>query len=117
MFGLGGTEVLVVFVLALLLFGPRKLPEIGQMLGKTMSELRRATMDFRTSLEREVQLDKLRETGDSLRQDLSFREPRPPNVSSQAGSTSDGPRSGGGDAPDKPANTDSQPDAARRRTS
>lgn len=75
MFGLGGTEVLVVFVLALLLFGPRKLPEIGQLLGKTMSELRRATMDFRTSLEREVQLDKLRETGDSLRREVSLTEP------------------------------------------
>lgn len=71
MFGLGGTEVLVLFVLALLLFGPRKLPEIGRTLGKAMSELRRATFDFRTGLEREVQLDKLRETGRSLQSDLS----------------------------------------------
>ena len=103
MFGLGGTEVLVVFVLALLLFGPRKLPEIGQMLGKTMSELRRATMDFRTSLEREVQLDKLRETGDSLRRDVSLTEPSRPASPPPS------------DPPDTPSN-DSPADAARTET-
>ncbi len=77
MFGLGGTEVLVLFILALLLFGPRKLPEIGRTLGKAMSELRRATFDFRTGLEREVQLDKLRETGRSLQSDLAEPSTRP----------------------------------------
>jgi Tat protein translocase TatB subunit len=104
MFGLGGTEVLVVFVLALLLFGPRKLPEIGQMLGKTMSDLRRATTDFRTSLEREVHLDKLRETGDSLRREVSLTEPARP-----ASRPADGPtaQASQGDDP-------LPPDASRR---
>ena len=75
MFGLGGTEVLVIFVLALLLFGPRKLPEIGRTLGKTLGELRRATMDFRLSLEREVELDKLKqETLGPLRDVVSLGE-------------------------------------------
>jgi Tat protein translocase TatB subunit len=106
MFGLGGTEVLVVFVLALLLFGPRKLPEIGQMLGKTMSDLRRATMDFRTSLEREVQLDKLRETGDSLRRDVLRTEPAPTAPRSAAAAT---PQGLSGDEPPPP-------DASRRET-
>lgn len=106
MFGLGGTEVLVVFVLALLLFGPRKLPEIGQMLGKTMSDLRRATMDFRTSLEREVQLDKLRETGDSLRGEVSLTEPVRPTPRPAADAT---PHVPPGDEPPPP-------DASRRET-
>ena len=62
MFGsLGGSEVILLFVLALLLFGPRRLPEIGRTLGKTISDFRRATQDFKTSLEREVQLDKLKD--------------------------------------------------------
>lgn len=60
-------EILVIFVLALLLFGPRKLPEIGRMLGKTVGEFRKATSEFRSSLEREVELEKVRETGRELR--------------------------------------------------
>jgi len=75
MFGLGGTEVLVIFVLALLLFGPRKLPEIGRTLGKTLAEFRRATLDFRVNLEREVELDKLKaDTIGPLRDILSLGE-------------------------------------------
>src|SRR5262245_52154606 len=68
MFGsIGGTEVLLLFALALLLFGPRKLPEIGRTLGKTVSEFRRATLEFKSSLEREVEVEKLKETAGSLR--------------------------------------------------
>ena len=64
MFGsIGGMELLVIFALAFLLFGPRKLPEIGKSLGKTVAEFRRATQDFRTGLEREIQVEKIRETG------------------------------------------------------
>ena len=55
MFGsIGGPELLVIFVVALLIFGPRKLPELGRMLGKGMSEFRRAANDLRDSLETEV---------------------------------------------------------------
>lgn len=62
MFGsLGGPEVLLIFVLALLLFGPRKLPEIGRMLGKSVAEFRKATNEFRSTLEREVQMEELKE--------------------------------------------------------
>ena len=62
MFGsIGGPELLLIFVLALLLFGPRKLPEIGRTVGKTLAEFKRATHEFRTSLEREVELEKIRD--------------------------------------------------------
>ena len=61
MFGsVGGAELLLVFVLALLLFGPRKLPEIGKAIGKTLAEFKRATNDFHSSLEREIELEKLK---------------------------------------------------------
>ena len=44
MFGsIGGPELVVIFIVALLIFGPRKLPELGRMLGKGMAEFRRAT--------------------------------------------------------------------------
>jgi TatA/E family protein of Tat protein translocase len=69
MFGsLGGAELLLILVLALLLFGPRKLPEIGRTIGRGMSEFRKATSEFKTSLEREVDLGEVKQTRDSLRQ-------------------------------------------------
>lgn len=55
MFGsIGGPELIVIFVVALLIFGPRKLPELGRMLGKGLSEFRRAAADLKDSLEVEV---------------------------------------------------------------
>jgi TatA/E family protein of Tat protein translocase len=69
MFGsLGLPELIMIFVLALLLFGPRKLPEIGKSLGKAMGEFRRASNDLKRSLEEEVAADELRHVGSELRE-------------------------------------------------
>ena len=68
MFGsIGGPELPLIFVLALLLFGPRKLPEIGRTIGKTIAEFKRATNEFTSSLEREVELEKLKDLGASMK--------------------------------------------------
>jgi sec-independent protein translocase protein TatA len=57
MFGsLGMPELIVIFVIALIVFGPRKLPELGRSLGRGIAEFKRATTDLQTSLE-----DNLRE--------------------------------------------------------
>lgn len=50
MFGIGWTEIVVVFILALLVFGPRRLPEIGQSLGKALGMFKEATRDVRRSM-------------------------------------------------------------------
>jgi Tat protein translocase TatB subunit len=63
---IGGSEVILILGLALLIFGPRKLPEIGKTLGRTMSQLRRAATDFRMDLEREVRVDEIRKTQKTL---------------------------------------------------
>ncbi len=64
MFGsIGVPELILIFVLALLLFGPRKLPDIGKSLGKAMGEFRRASNDFRRSLEEEVAADEVKAVG------------------------------------------------------
>ena len=58
MFGsIGLPELLMIFVIALLLFGPKKLPDIGKSLGKAMGEFRRASNDLQRSLEEEVAAD------------------------------------------------------------
>ena len=54
MFNLGFPELVVVFTLALLLFGPRKLPEIGRSLGKSLNEFKKATNDLKRTWETEV---------------------------------------------------------------
>lgn len=44
---IGTTELIVVLLVALILFGPRKLPELGRSLGQAMSQFRRASDDFK----------------------------------------------------------------------
>ncbi len=51
MFGLGTTEILIVLVIALLVFGPAKLPEIGRQIGGLMREMRRMSDDVRRTLD------------------------------------------------------------------
>lgn len=62
MFGpIGGTELLVILVIVLLVFGPKRLPEFGRTIGKGLSEFRRASNDLRRSLEDELTIDERRE--------------------------------------------------------
>lgn len=58
---IGGPEVVLLFIAALLLFGPRRLPEIGRTIGKTVADFRRATTDFKMNLEREVRIEEIKE--------------------------------------------------------
>jgi len=61
MFGsLGAPELIFILVLALIIFGPRKLPEIGRTLGRAMGEFRRATTDFKRAVDTELTLDEVR---------------------------------------------------------
>jgi sec-independent protein translocase protein TatB len=51
---LGFPEMLFIFVLALIIFGPKKLPEIGRQIGKAMAEFKRASNEFKYQLESEM---------------------------------------------------------------
>ncbi len=51
---LGFTEMAFIFVLALIIFGPKKLPEIGRQIGKFMAEFKRASNEFKWQLEAEM---------------------------------------------------------------
>jgi TatA/E family protein of Tat protein translocase len=56
---LGVPELLFILVLALLIFGPRRLPEVGRTVGKALGEFRRASNDLRRTLNTEIALDEL----------------------------------------------------------
>ncbi len=73
---LGIPELIFIFVLALLIFGPKKLPELGRTFGKSMAEFRRASNDLRNTFQREMDtIDRenqdLKDVAHEVKQDLN----------------------------------------------
>jgi len=62
MFGsIGMPELIIILVIALIIFGPRKLPELGRSLGRSIGEFKKASNELRSTLEEEIRLEEQRE--------------------------------------------------------
>lgn len=69
MFGsIGFPELVMIFIVALLLFGPKQLPNLGRSLGRALAEFKRASNDLQRTLEEEVRAEELREVGKEVRE-------------------------------------------------
>lgn len=63
MFGsIGMPELVIILVIALIIFGPRKLPELGKSLGRSLNEFKKASNDLQNTLEQEIKLEEQKES-------------------------------------------------------
>ncbi len=78
---LGVPEMLFILVLVLLIFGPKRLPEVGKMVGKGLGEFRRASNELKRSIQTELAIEELEETPRRRRPPaLPASRPRPVNL-------------------------------------
>ena len=57
---IGAQELIIIFVIALIVFGPRKLPQLGKSLGRSIGEFKRASNELRSTLEQEIRVEETR---------------------------------------------------------
>jgi Tat protein translocase TatB subunit len=58
---LGFPELILIFIVALIVFGPKRLPEIGRTIGKALGEFKKASDELKNTIEREVRAEELKE--------------------------------------------------------
>lgn len=119
---LGMQEMLIIMVVALIVFGPRKLPQIGKTLGKSLAEFRRTSTELRNTLEREVEMEEFRSAreevsglGRDLRGGLDPTGGAPPpgrRSAEGAGAPEAGDTAAPGEARDTPPDEEADPGAA-----
>jgi TatA/E family protein of Tat protein translocase len=109
MLDIGLQEILLILAIALLVFGPKRLPELGRALGRAMREFRRASDEFRSTLETNLQLNEPDPTPSAA----TISEPPPPPVVQPVGA----PRSEAGpsiQSESEPAVVSGEPYVAQR---
>lgn len=68
---IGMPELIVIMVIALIIFGPRKLPELGKSLGRSLNEFKKASTDLQNTLEQEIKIEEQKEAADKFKVDES----------------------------------------------
>ena len=82
---IGMPEMVIIAVIALIIFGPRKLPELGKSLGKSIAEFKRASNELKNTLEEEIRTEELQEARKSAQ--IPPTTPTPPSTPAPVATT------------------------------
>ncbi len=85
MFGIGFQEILVILLIALLVVGPRRLPQIARAIGRALGEIRKAAEDFRETIEAEELRASLEEERKKLEEEFKKEPETPANTQDNSG--------------------------------
>ena len=83
MFGIGMPEMLLILAVALIVIGPKKLPDLAKSLGKALGEFKKATNELKDSIQIDSELKDVKTTFDDINKDLKNSRPAPPKASEQ----------------------------------
>jgi sec-independent protein translocase protein TatB len=103
MFGIGFQELLLIFIIALVVVGPNKLPELAKTLGKGLAEFKRATNDIKQSFDQDETVREIKQEFHSA-QSLALLQDRLPPPATTANPTSE-PSAGSGEANSPPSDS------------
>ena len=78
MFGIGSTELIVILIVALIIIGPAKLPEMARSLGKALGEFRRVSTDVKRTIEMEAEQAEQKVKTEQVKKELYPEEPPTP---------------------------------------
>jgi TatA/E family protein of Tat protein translocase len=84
MFGIGMPEMILILAIALIVIGPKKLPDLAKSLGKAMGEFKKATSDLKESMQIDTELKEVKSAFNEINRDDSQK---PPIVADEAGET------------------------------
>ncbi len=80
---IGMPELVVILVIALIIFGPRKLPELGRSLGRSIAEFKRASNELKNTLEEEIRVEEGKAASAARQAPPPVEHPTPPPPSGQ----------------------------------
>jgi TatA/E family protein of Tat protein translocase len=86
----GLPELIIIFTIALIVFGPRKLPELGKSLGKSIAEFKRASNELKNTLDEEIRAEE-RKTAIAQQPPVPSVQSQPPQLPQDASHTYDAP--------------------------
>jgi len=111
MFGMGMPEVIVILAIALIVLGPKKLPEIAKSLGRGIAEFKKATQDFKQSIDADKDLKEAKQTLQDIKGNIqeSVRQTMAPDAKTAAMSAEEDDEDDSSDDEDEPKVSSQKP--------
>jgi sec-independent protein translocase protein TatB len=110
------SETIFLFILALLVFGPKKLPEIARQVGKALNEFKRASNEFKAQIEAEISQLEIQERQEKWKREQEQEQKVLPPAEPPAGAVESSRFSPQAEAPTEPATTQNDVNPAEQHT-